>query len=92
MKEILLKLKEAYIESFSIGGKDECRGLCHTSYNRLSRTEDILFQEYLSKYMKTRKVFYNWEGKKTSDKHQFLWIPTNAKVRLEWLDKQIAKH
>ncbi len=98
MKDVLLKLKEAYLDYVS-GYKVEngyslskgVVGLCFTSYRFLSVDDDELFQKYLSKYKETHKVFYDSTGDKVEDKTQFLWNPRDIQVRIDWLDKQIKK-
>jgi hypothetical protein len=94
MKETLLKLREAYLQYVSseeVVKWGICVGLCFSSYKFLSADEHKMFQEYLDKYKKRRERFYNSEGVKTCDSSKFLWKPLNSKVRLDWLDKQIAK-
>ncbi len=97
MKEILSKLEVAYLEyveeyqtkSGYTVPKYECVGLCHVSYNSLSYEDCKLFQEYLDKYKKGRKVFYDCNGEKTFSSSQFIWTPKNIQARLDWLRKQI---
>ena len=97
MKELLLKLKEAYLEYVSrhkVGDKyvaSDCVGLCFTAHKSLSWDDENLFQNYLYKYKKRRKVFYHSDGTKTDCKSQFLWKPRDIEVRIAWLDEQIAK-
>lgn len=98
MKEILIKLKEAYLNHvFKYKGKNgykvtyRCVGLCFVATYNLSFEENELFQNYLNKCKKKRKVFYDYKGNKVEDDDQFLWIPQNVQVRLNWLDKQIVR-
>jgi hypothetical protein len=94
MKEVLIKLKEAYLVFITTKEAKNgygCLGLCFVSYKYLSTDEDELFQNLLKKYINTRKVFYTYQGEKMKCKSQFLWMPKNSQARINWLDRQIAK-
>ncbi len=97
MKDILLKLKEAYLENVEVFKEENiyvinnyrCVGLCQASFWFLDLNECKLFQKYLDKFRKSQKIFYDCEGKEVSDKDQFLWNPKDVQVRLDWLNEQI---
>jgi hypothetical protein len=89
MKEVLIRLKEKLERNIAEGNEDTTYGLCGIADHQLGHFDYTSFKEYTKKYIKSRKVFYTYEGVKTSDKSQFLWMPKNYASRLKWLDKNI---
>lgn len=88
MKELLEKIREEYViyvSLYKVGDtykvkKDGYFGLCYIS-SLIGRYS--AFQEYLEKYKKTRKVYYNHYGGKTIDRSQFLWHPSKYPISFE---------
>lgn len=91
MLEILLRVKEELENQIANRSKYTTFGLCGITRYQIGYGEYINLQKYMKEYIGRRKVFYDYKGKKTNDKSQFLWKPENYAARLKWLDKEINK-
>ena len=96
--EILKLVKQEMLERKHVYQLDERGpfyiGICAAvqtlrNNNIIAGNDFTLIHSYVKSVTKTRKVFYNCNGEKVSDKNQFVWSPFNIEPRIKWLDKHI---
>lgn len=92
LSEICELVKKEYVE-----GKDidqPYSGMCTVvlrlrAEGKLSLEDKERFTLEYQKFIKNRRVFYDYFGNKTHNKSQFAWNPKNRPARNKWLDQRI---